>query len=132
MGRPSGKKLVREASKEDLAGSGPEPEKINLDDQLAIKSKLDCTVADVSARGAARTSPQRAGARARRAARAARCSGQLHWPGDAARRGAPPASTAGAARPSPDRPVCLQVVLNCGYEEDYLISNVKLALGFLA
>jgi hypothetical protein len=29
-------------------------------------------------------------------------------------------------------PTHLQVVLNCGYEEDYLISNVKLALGFLA
>jgi hypothetical protein len=46
MGRPVAKKPTREASKEDLPG--PEPEKIHLDDQQAIKTKLDSTVADVS------------------------------------------------------------------------------------
>ena len=44
MGKP--RKLVKSDSKEDI--TGPEPEKINLDDQMAIKNKLDCAVVDVS------------------------------------------------------------------------------------
>lgn len=115
------------------------PEKLNLDDQHALKHKLDATAAEVRrARGGAaaasnalpppgrccsigccchrsllRDRPlQRAGSSSRRRAR--QRSALLHL------------LQLRAA-------VCFsQVILQSGYEEDHLISNVKIALGLTA
>ncbi len=119
MGKP--RKLVKTDSKEDV--TGPEPEKINLDDQQAIKNKLDCTVADVGAPAAASpalpmasfpdavsTAPENLRFCVMRDRYSVSCDAEQQYPTDCA----------------------TQVVLNCGYEEDFLISNVKLVLGMLA
>lgn len=130
MPRPGALKQ-RKTEDGEPAPEPPKPQKIDLHDANAIKHALDSTAAEVgcsygmqldtiswSIRSARkpRTAHTRAGARAR--ARSTHRS---------ARAGL------GAARASlRRRRPAAQVILDNGYIEDHLISNVKIGLGILA
>lgn len=102
----------------------PKPQKINLDDANAIKHALDSTAAEVSRCSCADRAavmhvacavPKRAAHLPQtRAQRRCQCLGMQH-----------PWQPLRHMRP-------LQVVLDAGYIEDHLISNVKIVLGFAA
>lgn len=112
----------------------PKPQKIDLYDAASVKHKLDSTAAEVGRRGCWPASEGPSAGAGRQAGAARRRPGR----GAALRaRAPPPAHLCGAARgrgrhrahgPPPRR----QVVLDAGYIEDHLISNVKIALGAAA
>lgn len=114
----------------------PQPEKIDLDDGHAIKHKLDAAASQVLPMLATKNTLSLIASAGERWIRAAGVQQQQHAVLQLL------LSTIGAQCPvqysgpsSAALSACchlLQVILQSGYEEDHLISNVKIALGLIA
>lgn len=128
MGRPSLAQLQEQVQQlKEEEGIVDQPEKIVLQDAAAVKHKLDHTAAEASQYQAYGVHD---GQGVVHFSRHAACCGQANsvW-GSLTRCGVTcgcVAKVCGCCSP-----VCLrvQVILKSGYEEDHLISNVKIALG---